>query len=129
MKNLVLFLPLAALTLCGCHRNAGTGQSTAASGTGAPTAEAQAAQSASPLPPPPPNVTARADNTLREAVVGEVDAFLTEQLRAFVQQKGRLPGSFAEFAGLRLDSIPRPPEGRKWAIDGANLEVKAVPGK
>ncbi len=79
-----------------------------------------------PLPPPPKVVAARADNYLRETVTGTADPFLTGELRNFVQQKKRLPESFAEFAGLRLDSIPRPPEGKKWVIDVSTLEVKAV---
>jgi hypothetical protein len=123
MKKLVLCIPVAALTLFGCHKNPGTTQTPAASDGAASAADGQ---SAKPLPPPPSHVVARADNTVHEEVVGEVNTFLTDQLRAFVQQKGRLPGNFAEFASLRLDSIPRPPEGRKWAIDTANLQVKAV---
>jgi hypothetical protein len=61
--------------------------------------------------------------------VGEVDASLTMELRNFVQAKGRLPQSFGEFVNVRLDSIPSPPEGKKWVIDTANLQVKAVQSK
>jgi hypothetical protein len=61
-----------------------------------------------------------------ENVVGEVNAFLTEQLRIFIREKGRLPESFAELARVRLDSVPRSPEGKKWVIDTATKEVKAV---
>jgi hypothetical protein len=43
-----------------------------------------------------------------------------------VEQKKRLPQSFAEFATVRLDSIPRPPAGKKWVIDTDSFEVKAV---
>ena len=82
--------------------------------------------SAQPLPPPPPSVAANADNHLREDVSGEVDAFLTSQLKTFVSRSGRLPASFAEFAKSSLDSIPRPPEGKKWVIDAAKVEVKAA---
>src|SRR6267154_1020010 len=74
---------------------------------------------AKPLPAPPPSVAARADNYLRENVAGIPDPFLTEQLRTFIEQKHRMPESFAEFATSRLDSIPRPPEGKKWVIDTA----------
>ncbi len=57
---------------------------------------------------------------------GEVDPFLTQQLRAFVQQKGRLPTDFGELARTSLDSRPRAPAGIKWVIDPTSLEVKAV---
>jgi hypothetical protein len=66
---------------------------------------------------------------VRQAVTGDVDAFLTAELNNFIQQKKRLPESFAEFATLRLDSIPRPPENKKWVIDASDLQVKAVPAK
>lgn len=82
-----------------------------------------------PLPAPPPPVAARADNYLRENVAGDPDPFLSGQLRTFIEQKHRLPESFAEFAMSRLDSIPRPPEGKKWVIDTAALQVKASPAK
>jgi hypothetical protein len=57
---------------------------------------------------------------------GQVNAFLTQQLQAFVQQKGRLPTDFAELARTSLDSVPRAPAGMKWAIDPTTREVKAV---
>ncbi len=57
---------------------------------------------------------------------GQVDPFLTQQLRVFVQQKGRLPADFRELARARLDSVPRAPVGTKWAIDSTTQEVKAV---
>src|SRR3954470_18138738 len=122
MKKFVLCIPLAALTLFGCHKTPATTQ-TSAGADGAASADPETGK---PLPPPPSHVVARADNAVHAEAAGEVNAFLTDQLRAFVQQKGRLPVNFAEFASLRLDSIPRPPEGRKWAIDTANLQVKAV---
>ena len=87
------------------------------------------AQPERPAPPPTPALVARAENVVRPNVVGEVDTFLTGELRNFVQQKHRMPVSFAEFAGLRLDSVPRPPEGKKWVIDTESLEVKAVSEK
>jgi hypothetical protein len=51
---------------------------------------------------------------------------MTEQLRIFVQEHGRLPTDFAEFIRARLDSVPRVPQGMKWAIDPATQEVKLV---
>jgi hypothetical protein len=58
--------------------------------------------------------------------VGDVDPYLTSQLKIFIQQKQRMPNSFTEFAHARLDSIPRPPEGKKWVIDGGAQQVKAA---
>jgi hypothetical protein len=42
---------------------------------------------------------------VHENVAGEVNPFMSGQLRIFVQQKGRMPVSFTEFANMRLDSI------------------------
>jgi hypothetical protein len=50
--------------------------------------------------------------------------FLTSQLRIFIQEKGRLPETFAEFAGARLDSVPRLDPGLTFVIDPATQEVK-----
>jgi hypothetical protein len=80
------------------------------------------------LPPPVPNanISAHAVNELRENVSGDVNEFMTKQLRIFIQQKGRLPVNFAEFAHARLDGVPAAPNGMKWAIDTTRQEVKAV---
>jgi hypothetical protein len=67
------------------------------------------------------------DAVAGQAIAGVVDPNLTVQLRLFVQQKGRLPDSFAEFAGARLDSVPRLQPGLVFAIDAATHEVKIVP--
>ena len=52
---------------------------------------------AQPPPPAPAYVMARAENIVRENVVGEVNAALTSELQKFVQKTGRLPENFAEF--------------------------------
>jgi hypothetical protein len=57
---------------------------------------------------------------------GLVHVFMTTQLRKFIQETGRLPTDFSEFSSARLDSVPFPPDGMKYAIDYATLEVKAV---
>jgi hypothetical protein len=57
---------------------------------------------------------------------GVVVPFLTTQLRIFIQEKGRLPQSFAELAGARLDSVPRLDPGLTFIIDPATQEVKIV---
>ena len=75
----------------------------------------------------PTNETSAASATAATAPLeGKVDPFLTQQLRAFVQQKGRLPADFGELARTSLDSRPRAPAGMKWAIDPNTQEVKAV---
>jgi len=119
---------LMILLVMGCHKEAPDPvQQPAAT---PPAVEAAPAQSSeTPLPPPPlpsANVIARSDNNLRDNVVGEADPFLTGQLQLFVQQNGRLPQTFAEFSGARLDNVPRPPPGTKWVIDRAAMQVKAV---
>ena len=79
--------------------------------------------------PPPDYVKATAENALAANAAGEPDPFLTQQLRLFMQEKSRMPESFTELARARLDSVPRPPEGKKWVIDTATQQVKAVPAK
>lgn len=77
-------------------------------------------------PPPAQPTAAAAEPAQSQPLVGEVDRFMTEQLQIFIQQKGRLPADFAEFARVRLDSVPRTPPGTKYAIDPVTREVKIV---
>ena len=74
------------------------------------------------MPPP----TATQAPRVNEALVGAVHPFMTQQLRIFIQQKGRMPKDFSEFASARMDSVPRPPEGMKYVIDTATTEIKVV---
>jgi len=141
MKFHLIFLAFVAGALTGCHKGspsasapeqAPPGPEVTAENSlsqGQPDEVPRPAQPPKPLPPPPPAVAARAVNVLRQSVSGEVDPFLTGELRNFIQLKQRLPQSFAEFATLRLDSIPRPPEGKRWVIDATDLQVKAVPAQ
>jgi len=122
-----------ALLLAGCHKkdnaaaNQPSGSSEPAQATpGASAAPGSTTEPSTPLPPPSAAITTRAENQVREAVVGEADPFLTTQLRQFVTKRGRLPQSFNEFARQALDSVPNPPPGKKWAIDAGTQEVKAV---
>ena len=121
MRNLPSLLIAAAciaMSGCGKHKE-----------PGAPTSSSDASASPASGPsdkPPPPNVTAHTQNAPAQNIVGQVDPFLTQQLGIFIQQKGRMPQSFAELASTRLDSIPNPPAGKKWVIDNATKEVKAV---
>src|SRR6266850_5830919 len=140
VKKTISLMCMAVLVFAGCHKKAVAPPSDQISATPeAPATTPEQASSApqntpapvqtpaKALPPPPPSVAARAENNLRQNVPGDPDPFLSGELRNFVQLKKRLPDSFSEFASVRLDSIPRPPEGKKWVIDIANLQVKSVP--
>jgi hypothetical protein len=70
--------------------------------------------------------TATFTNGAARPLEGQADPFLTQQLRVFIEQKGRLPADFAELARTSLDSRPRAPAGMKWVIDAATREVKLV---
>ena len=106
---------LQCLVLVACGKKAG---SQAKAGTNTPPAESpastepQPAQAANPQPSAP--------------LAGAGHGFMTQQLRVFVQQKGRMPETFGEFSSARMDSVPRPPDGFRWAIDAATVEVKLV---
>jgi hypothetical protein len=71
-------------------------------------------------------VAGRTENALQANVVGEVSEPLTQQLKIFIQQQGRMPQTFAEFAKARLDNVPKPPPGTIWAIDSTSQQVKAT---
>lgn len=129
----VIWLGMVFLSLAGCGKKeppaaangaaASEPEPAAAPAAGEPaTTPAPAGQPQSPQPAPPPSA-GNAD----EAVAGTVDEFMTGQLRIFIQEKGRLPVDFAEFAGARMDSVPRTPAGMVWVIDGANQQVKLAP--
>ena len=124
-----LLLVVTLAVLLGCRKKAveippadspiAVTAATNAPGTAAP----------APLTPPPPApayVKATAQDGLAQNVAGDVDPFLTQQLQIFKQQKGRLPQSFTELARSRLDSVPSPPAGKRWVIDSATAQVKAV---
>ena len=124
----VLGLGLTGFGLSGCHRDPGVAPSEEAVQSPTVVAAEEAAVPAAPLggssvpavaPVPVPAGSVHSIN-------GIVDPFLTTQLRVFIQQNGRLPESFAEFAGARLDSVPRLSRGLAFAIDPATQEVKIV---
>ncbi len=66
-----------------------------------------------------------AQSNANQPIVGQVDSFMTEQLRIFTRQRGRLPTNFVELAS-GVDIRPRKPAGMKWAIDATTCEVKLV---
>jgi len=120
-----LVIVLAAAVSFGCHKDTVATPAADAAAPASPDGQSSATP-AQPLPPPPPSIAASADNAVAESVVGDVDPYLTSQLKIFIQQKQRMPNSFTEFAHARLDSIPRPPEGKKWVIDRATQQVMVV---
>ncbi len=126
--SLAVLLAIVCALGIGCRKKAAP----AASATGAAATNVLAEGEGGPVAPPEPpqaplrEVLARADDQSRQAVVGDVDPFLTAELQKFIQQKNRMPASFSEFTRARLDSVPRPPAGKRWVIDAASLEVKAV---
>jgi hypothetical protein len=103
MRSICLLIAAFCLLLAGCGKK--------------PPAPAAAAAT---------NQTTAAGATETAPVSGEVNAFLTQQLRAFVKQQGRMPADFGELARTKLDSRPRPPAGTQWVIDPTTQEVKAV---
>ena len=115
---------LTAFASLGCHK-AEVDQSHTSVNFGTPITNSSVGR----LPPPPAKVAANAENYVRQNVNGTVDPNMTALLRDFVQKYGRMPQSFTEFANRGLDSMPSPPEGTKWVIDGPNQQVKAVPLK
>jgi hypothetical protein len=123
---------LIALFVAGCQKSDAPPQQQPAPAADASPAPAPDSPNPAGLPPPPPpnpNVTARAENSVQANVGGQPDEFLTQQLRVFIQEKGRLPQTFAEFARARLDNVPKPPEGTKWVIDSATQQVEAAASK
>jgi len=101
---------------------AGCGKKDVAPPPTAATAPAEPAPATDPAAPPEAPQPGVAVPPVR--VEGAVDAFMTEQLRIFVQQKGRMPNDFNELRSTRLDGVPRTPAGLKWVIDTTTQEVK-----
>ena len=75
---------------------------------------------------PVPQAASLQASSVDEALVGAVHTFMTAQLRKFIEEKGRIPKDFSEFASSRMDSVPRPPAGMKFVIDETTQEVKVV---
>jgi len=127
------------LVACGNKESAETGASDPGSDTGTAAVEAQ--PDGVPLeiagdgnPPPgemyqPPVETHAAEPTAlvqAQAVQGVIHPFMTQQLRMFILEKGRMPSDFSEFANARMDSVPFPPDGMEYVIDPAEHAVKMV---
>jgi hypothetical protein len=127
-RSVILLLTICVGPLVGCSKEEASspGANPAAPASAAKPAQSGSASGPAAAQPAPKFITAHAQNEPAQNVAGEVHPFLTEQLQIFVQQKGRMPQSFAELAGVRLDSIPSAPPGKKWVIDTASAQVKAV---
>lgn len=128
LLSTLTLLSLLAIPACGKKEPAATPAAAAANTTGAATeTTAEGVASASqPAPPKKTKPAAAPVNKANEALIGAVHGFMTEQLRIFIKQKGRVPENFAEFANARMDSVPRPPEGLHYDIDKTTVEVKLV---
>src|SRR5258708_7515634 len=115
----VIWLGMVIMGLAGCGKKeppagadgavANTPEPAAAPAAGEPAAPS--APAGQPQPTPPPSA-----GNAGEAVAGTVDEFMTGQLRIFIQERGRLPKDFPEFAGAGMDSVPRTPAGMVWVI-------------
>jgi hypothetical protein len=122
-KRVWTLVAISSLSLAGCNKKEEQTEPVAE----IPTATAPKAGSAAEPKPavnreqPSPEQAVQANQ-----IVGTVHEFMTQQLRIFIQQKGRMPQTFAEFAGARMDSVPRLPPGLHWEIDQSTGEVKAV---
>ena len=64
-----------------------------------------------------PSPKSRAAKSTRDRLEGSVHAQLTAKLSMFKALKGRMPENFYEFANTVGDSVPRLPDGMKFAID------------
>ena len=134
MTRVAVSLLLFGALLVGCKRK----EPPQPAAVAPPLAATDGASTEAPAPaqiaPPPSAAPARskkpAANQARIANVrglnGPVHPFMTQQLRIFVQQHGRLPENFTEFTSSRMDSVPRVQEGFRWAVDETTLEVKLV---
>jgi hypothetical protein len=123
--HIVLLAILAVLPVApsGCGKKEAAAPNPAAE----PVAATEAPAAGTPSAPRPQTTAPPAPaNPADEVLVGSVHEFMTSQLRIFIQERGRMPNSFAEFAQARMDSVQRPPPGMKWAIDSTTQQVKLV---
>ena len=127
MKHVWAMIAMVVCLSVGCGKSKPPAPKTAAETTASPAETTPSPQpSQAPAPrqssAPPPSQPAGPSG----ALVGPVHPFMTQQLQIFVQQRGRMPNSFAEFIQTRMDSVPRAPDGFQFAIDQTTMEVKLV---
>jgi type IV secretory pathway VirB10-like protein len=138
VKLLVAAILITGLVTVACGKKRSTAPeaaapSTAVENVAAPDSSAEPAANepapirrrATPATPVPKAAPAQA-SSVDEALVGAVHTFMTAQLKKFIEEKGRIPKDFSEFASSRMDSVPRPPAGMKFVIDETTQEVKVV---
>ena len=138
MKLLFASILITGLATAACAKKKSTAPeaaapSTAVENVAAPDSSAEPAANepapirrrAAPATPVPQAAPAQASG-VDEALVGAVHTFMTAQLKKFIEEKGRIPKDFSEFASSRMDSVPRPPAGMKFVIDETTQEVKVV---
>jgi hypothetical protein len=102
------------------------GESAAKESAGVPSTPQQAQQDALMEAQFLPSQKSRPSKSIQDRLEGAVHPQLTAQLRMFKALKGRMPENFYEFANTVGDSVPRLPEGMKFAIDPTDETVKAV---
>jgi type IV secretory pathway VirB10-like protein len=137
VKILLASILIAGLATVSCGKKKSTAPEAAAPSTtvenvAAPDSSAEPA--ANPAPPPRraapatpvPQAAPAQASSVDEALVGAVHTFMTAQLKKFIAEQGRMPKDFSEFAGARMDSVPRAPAGMKFVIDETTQEVKVV---
>ena len=139
MKLLFASILIAVLATVACGKKKSPAPeaatpSTAVENAAAPDSSAEPAANEPPPPPrrrvapapPVPQAAAAQASGADEALVGAVHTFMTAQLKKFIAEQGRMPKDFSEFAGARMDSVPRAPAGMKFVIDETTQEVKVV---
>ncbi|MEO8427880.1 MAG: hypothetical protein ABI651_12290 [Verrucomicrobiota bacterium] len=138
MKLLLVPILIAALLMAACSKKKLTAPEAAAPSTAVenaaapdsstePAANEPAPRARRAAPPTPVSQAAPAQaSSVDEALVGAVHTFMTAQLKKFIGEQGRMPKDFSEFAGSRMDSVPRAPAGMKFVIDETTQEVKVV---
>jgi hypothetical protein len=131
MKVLIALILIGFLGWAGCSKKDSPEASpTPSDAASAPSADlspqSPAGAPAASRPPKPASAAPPQAQDVNQPLVGSVHDFMTTQLRIFIQKNGRMPNDFTEFASARMDSVPRLPDGLKWAIDEATQEVKVV---
>jgi hypothetical protein len=122
--RIVIIAALVAVSGCGRPADSPTKEELAVTSTAVtqPTSQEDAQMEAQFLPSP----KSRPAKSIQERLEGSVHAQLTAKLRMFKALKGRMPENFYEFANTVGDSVPRLPDGMKFAIDPTDETVKAV---
>lgn len=134
MNSLLCFL-IVLCGLTGCSRKPETTRqnsfakpaSEVQSSEAAPSPELASTSSRARTTPAPAEIEpAQPASQANEPLIGLVHESMTAQLKKFIEETGRMPKDFSEFARAKMDSVPRAPEGLKFAIDETTQDVKLV---